>query len=412
MAGKRLTTEFVHGVSSPGRYGDGGRGSFGLSLLVKFSKKGGLVKNWQQRYRKNGKYTSRGLGVYPDVSLENARALAAHYALKGRKPFSPPRDDAMSEPARHPIAASATLPPVTATVEVKLDSHTDSFRRVFTESLERRSRGFKSGSKTAKQARSLFEAHIPRSLADRPIAEATAQDIVGCLEIPWFDSPTTAQKLVQQLNATFNHALGLDLIEVSPMIKARLILGPLRKKTRHFAALPYTEVAATIEKIDATDALASTKLCFRYIVLTAVRSGEGRLATWDEVNGNVWTIPAQRMKMDEEFRVPLSDQAVDVLRQARELNGSEGLIFSSVTGRALSDSTISKLLRENGIAATVHGFRTSFKCFAAERGISHLLSEMALAHKAGSAVELAYLRTDLLERRREMMQDWADFLNR
>ena len=165
MSRQRLTCGFVRAVARPGRYGDGGRGSFGLSLLVKPARSGGLIKNWQQRYRKDGKYTSRGLGVYPDVSLEQARALAVHFAMKDRpvtvRLLYGATDSQVAErmaPRRHELVASTTLPAATARVAVNLENHPTSFRRVFAEALEFRSRGFKPGSKTAKQARSQFEA--------------------------------------------------------------------------------------------------------------------------------------------------------------------------------------------------------------------------------------------------------------
>lgn len=410
MAKERLTTGFVRAVTVPSRYGDGGRGSFGLSLLVRLSPASGLVKTWQQRYRKaDGKYSSRVLGVYPDVSLEQARADAVRFAMNGDVKGEPPEPIA---PARHELQASVVLPPASAAVEVEVENHPDSFRRVFNEALQARSKGFKPGSKSAKQSKSIFEQYVPRELGDRPIDQVKAADLVRCLDAVWYDSPTSAQKLVQGLNATFNRAMGLDLIDASPLVKARLVLGPLKNRTKHFASLPHAEVGAAIETINATDAWLGTKLCFRLLVLTATRSSEVRLATWNEIDteAQTWTIPADRMKMETAHRVPLSTQALDVLRQAGDLSDSKGLIFPSERGKELSDSTLSKLLKENGIAGTPHGCRTSWRVWAAEQGYPYHLCEMALAHKAGSDIALAYLRTDLLSQRGEIMQDWADYL--
>ena len=146
MATQKLTAAFVNGVQTPGRYGDGGRGSFGLSLLVKPAKSGGLIKNWQQRYRTGGPYTSRGLGVYPAVSLEQARALAAHFALQGRpeivRSIYGATDEQVAEriaPMRHEIRAGKTFAPMTAEVEVNREHRVPSFRRVF-EGIARASR--------------------------------------------------------------------------------------------------------------------------------------------------------------------------------------------------------------------------------------------------------------------------------
>ena len=163
MSRQRLTCGFVRAVARPGRYGDGGRGSFGLSLLVKPARSGGLIKNWQQRYRKDGKYTSRGLGVYPDVSLEQARALAVHFAMKDRpvtvRLLYGATDEQVAErmaPARHAIQASVAFPPVSAEVVVNLENHPTSFRRVFAEALEFRSRGFKPARRRLRRRRACL----------------------------------------------------------------------------------------------------------------------------------------------------------------------------------------------------------------------------------------------------------------
>ena len=151
-------------------------------------------------------------------------------------------------------------------------------------------------------------------------------------------------------------------------------------------------------------------LCIEFLTLTATRSGEARGATWDEVDeyAATWTIPGARMKTGHEHRVPLSTQAMAVLKRAREYRDGSGLLFPSATGKVLSDNTLSKLFRENEIAGTPHGMRSSFRVWAAEcSDAPREIAEMALAHIEGSAAELAYRRTDYFERRRELMQSWA-----
>ena len=161
----------------------------------------------------------------------------------------------------------------------------------------------------------------------------------------------------------------------------------------------------------------AAKLCLRFLILTAARSGEARGATWSETDlGNrLWTIPAERMKGGAEHRVPLSDAALAVLEQARPLGGSEGLIFPSPMkpGQPMSDMTLTKVLRSTGLAqyATVHGFRTCFRTWASEcTRAPHAVMELSLAHAVGSSVERAYARSDLIEKRRVLMQAWADFV--
>ena len=151
-----------------------------------------------------------------------------------------------------------------------------------------------------------------------------------------------------------------------------------------------------------------------YLILTASRSGEVRKARWDEVDleGATWTVPSDRMKTQREHRVPLSERALQILAEAREWADGSGLIFPSVTGRPLSDNTLSKLLREQGIPAVVHGFRSSFRDWCAEcSNAPREVSELALAHVNSDRVEAAYMRTDLFERRRALMQSWADYIS-
>ena len=171
--------------------------------------------------------------------------------------------------------------------------------------------------------------------------------------------------------------------------------------------------------LDASTAGMAAKLCLRFLILTAARSGEARGATWSELDlGNrLWTIPAERMKGGAEHRVPLSDAALAVLHEAAPLCGDNGLVFPSPRrrGSPLSDMTLTKVLRDCGLAdrATVHGYRSAFRDWAAERtNAPHAVMERALAHTVADAVEAAYARSDLLERRRALMAEWGRFVTR
>ena len=257
----------------------------------------------------------------------------------------------------------------------------------------------------------MFEAYISRELADRPIAEVAPADLIACLQSVWFSSPSTAQKLLQHLGGTFRHALANDLIDVDPLVKAKLGLGKLKQRVQNFRALFHAEVGAALAKVQSSDAYPSTKLCLTFLTLTATRSGEARLAEWSELDldTRTWTIPAERMKAGRPHRVPLSQQALGVLQEARSLDDGSRLIFPSVRG-TLGDSTISKLLRDRGIEGTPRGMRSSFRNWCAETGVPRELAESALAHVVQNATEAAYLRSDLLERRSALMQQWADYL--
>jgi len=196
---------------------------------------------------------------------------------------------------------------------------------------------------------------------------------------------------------------------------------PKQKKTlNHRKALHYSEVAGCIDAILKSDSALSTKLAFEFLVLTASRSGEVRNARWDEVSIKisgqfpfpVWIIPAARMKMKQEHIVPLSKRSTDILEQAKSISDGSGLIFPGTrSGKALSDMTLSKLIKELGYEAHVHGFRTSFKTWSQEQTEFHdEVSEIALAHTIRNKAKAAYARSNLLEKRGKLMEDWAKFL--
>jgi integrase len=159
------------------------------------------------------------------------------------------------------------------------------------------------------------------------------------------------------------------------------------------------------------------KLAFAFIVLTAARSGEVRNAVWEEIdlNGRCWTIPKERMKAGREHTVPLSEAAVRVLQAAAKLRKSDaqpsGLIFKNLQGHALSDMTFTQLLRRMGYDFTMHGFRASFRTWGADIAhFEHEMLEVALSHVVGDATVRAYHRSDMVEKRRKLMEDWAEYL--
>ena len=165
----------------------------------------------------------------------------------------------------------------------------------------------------------------------------------------------------------------------------------------------------------ASRACKGTVLALEFLVLTACRSSEVRLATWDEVDldSETWTVSASRVKAKRDHRVPFSRRALEILHEARELSGGTGLVFPSAHGQALGDKTISKLLRELGIEAVPHGFRSSFRDWAADCSVApREVSGLALAHVNSDRVEAVYRRTDLFERSRLLMEEWSSFVVR
>ena len=273
---------------------------------------------------------------------------------------------------------------------------------------------WKQGTKTAQLWRSRLAEYAYPTIGDRSVSDITSADVLGTLLPIWADKRATATKVRQYISAIMKWAVVEGYRDDDPAgntIAAALPKGGAHR--RHRRALPFAEVADALATIKKSDAYDVTKLAIEFLTLTAARSAEVRDATWDGINvgGSTWTIPAPRMKTYREHRVPLPRQAATLLASVREFESETELVFPSVRGKALSDNTLSKLFREQGIDGTPHGMRSAFRDWAAEKSDApRVIAEMCLAHVEGSAAELAYRRTDYFERRRELMQQWADYL--
>ena len=192
------------------------------------------------------------------------------------------------------------------------------------------------------------------------------------------------------------------------------VLGPQQNLVQHMRALPHRDVAAAIGAVQASGAPPVVKLAFEFLVLTAARSGEVRGAQWADIDteGHVWTIPATRTKAKREHRVPLCRRAEQILDAARALGDGHALVFPSGRGKRLADMALSGLLKDLAIGGVPHGFRSSFRDWTAEEtNHPREVVEAALAHVVQNKVEAAYARSDLFERRRRLMDDWAAYLN-
>ena len=244
------------------------------------------------------------------------------------------------------------------------------------------------------------------------------EDVLRILTPVWTSRPETARRLRQRIRAVLRWCEAHGYVEHN--VAGESIAGALPVMPRiraHFRAMDYSEVAAALETVEASGASTAAKLCLRFTVLTAARSGEARGAAWAEIDMDAreWRISGSRMKSGADHRVPLADAALAVLEQARMLEDGSGLLFPSPMkrGRSLSDMTLTKVLRETGLAdrATVHGFRSSFRDWCGETGKPREIAEAALAHTVGG-VEGAYFRSDLFQRRRRLMDQWAVYVVR
>ena len=288
----------------------------------------------------------------------------------------------------------------------------------FADAVERvigiHSHSWKDEGKTAKLWRSSLNAYAMPRLRHKTVDVITSSDIMGILVPIWTDKPETAKKVRQRIGALMKWAIAEGFRDDNPA--GEIISAALPKnghRVTHQRALPHAEVGAALKTIRDSNAWPATKLAFEFLTLTACRSNEARLADWGEIDfgAPIWTIPPARTKMGREHRIPLSSAALHVLRQALKLSDGTGSVFPSQRGKVLTDSTISKLARENGIGCVPHGMRSSFRDWAAEcSDVPREVAEHALGHIEGSASELAYRRTDFLERRARLMEEWGSYV--
>ncbi|MBK8069787.1 MAG: integrase arm-type DNA-binding domain-containing protein [Rhodanobacteraceae bacterium] len=391
---EKLTDLQVRRLAKPGRYGDGGL------LVLNIGPSG--TKSWLLRYRNRatGKITEVGLGSIGDVSLKRARERAA----EARAMLAEGRDPLREK--RRTKAAAALEAASTASFGACVQRYADSLGSAW-RSPRHRKQWVGSLTKYAKPLMSL------------PVALVDVAAVLNVVEPLWLSSHVTATKIRQRISATLDYATARGYRTGENPARWRGHLDKLLPKTaklhkvKHLAALHYSKLPALIQKIRETDSTVARLL--EFVILTACRVSEASNASWLEIDyvSSVWTIPGARIKAGKEHRVPLSTDALAVLDK---IPGTGGLIFwrSGPTGpRPLYTSAPLNLL--NGPLAcpgvTVHGFRSAFRCWGAEQTeFPRELAEMSLAHAVKGAVEAAYQRSDLLERRRELMQAWGDFL--
>ena len=343
-----------------------------------------------------------GLGGYPGVSLAEVRNLASdnkRAVMEGHNPVSAKKTDrAASKVVPTPAPGVPTFREAAAVVH---DLNSAIWDNV----------------KTRNNWWQRAERYVFPAIGNMPIDQIGRTEVLDVLTPVWTTKPETARRIRLIIKTAMAWRLAYGHITINPageVIDAAL--PPMPKVKEHFKPLPYPEVGAAIETVEASTSFAVTKLAFKFLVLTAARSGEVRGATWDEIDFDnaLWTIPAARMKGRKEHRVPMSTGAVAVLREAQELptNGSPYIFPNELTpSKSLSDNALSYILRRVGIPAVVHGFRSSFRDWAAENtDASFAVMELALAHGVGSSVVQSYAQSDLLERRRDLMQQWADYL--
>ena len=342
----RLTVAKARSLSKPGLHGDGGT----LYLAVA----PGGSKSWIQRLTIDGKRHDIGLGGFPLVSLAEAR----HKAFENRR---------LAWAGGDPRAAKrrARVPTFREAAERTFDANRPRWRNA----------------KVAKNWLQQLERHAFPVLGNMGVDRIGREAVLRVLTPIWTVKPETARKLRQRIRTILRWAEAHGHVAYNVACEGIDGALPAMPAVReHYRALPYREVAAALETAAASRSSLAAKLCLRFLVLTAARSGEARGATWDEIDldASEWRIPANRMKAGVEHRVPLSEVSLGTLEQARPLCDTSGLIFPSPTkpGKTLSDMTLTKVLRANGLAerTTVHGFRS---CTASVTGAPRLASRVS-----------------------------------
>ena len=253
---------------------------------------------------------------------------------------------------------------------------------------------------------------FPR-LGKLPVSEVTSADVVETLRTVWHERTATARRVRQRISTVMEYAVALNYRDDNPCSRIGPVLGPQQDLVRHMPALPHRDAAAAVAKVRASKAIPAVKLAFEFLVLTAARSGEVRGARWEEMDteAHLWTVPATRTKAKREHRVPLARRAEQILAEARAVSNGNPLVFPSARGKRINDMALSGLLRTLEVPAVPHGFRSTFRDWAAEEtNHPREVVEAALAHVVQNKVEAAYARSDLFERRRQLMNDWAAYV--
>jgi integrase len=375
----RLNARSVATITECGRHADGG----GLYLSV--SPNGG--RRWVFLYRWHGKPTEIGLGSARDVSLARARELAGHARAKLAEGANP-------KEGRRSAGAS--------------------FGECADQLIAAMRPSWRNRKHVAQWEMTLRDYAAP--LRRLPVDKITTDDVISVLKPVWHEKPETASRLRGRIERVLDAAKAKGLRSGENPARWRGHLDQLLPKRQqltrgHHAAMDYADLPAFIEALQAREGSAARAL--EFAILTAARSGEVLGARWQEfdLNRGVWTVPANRMKAGREHRVPLSRRALEILKGMSDIRDGDFVFPGQRAGRPLSVMALEMVLRRMKIDnATVHGFRSAFRDWAAEcTHFPNEVCEAALAHVIENKAEAAYRRGDLFEKRRKLMEAWASY---
>lgn len=385
----KLTDAKLRALREPGRHFDGG------GLYVEVSPNGG--RYFRLKYRFRGKEKLLALGVYPAVSLKDARER---------------RDE-----ARRALARGEDPGELRKAARAKAD-HEDrnTFQAVAEDWLTHQAEGW--APVTLERIRSAFAADVFPKIGARPMAQLKPRDVIDAVRaIEARGAGDQAGRVLQRIRAVYRFAVVHERIDSNPMLdlKPTELLKP--RQVTHRAALADKDLPRYLADLDAYEGDPTTKAALRLLMLTALRPGELRGLRWAELNTDAaeLRIPGERMKMRAPHVVPLSRQALEVIEAQRAISGTGDLMFPSpfYPGKPLSENTLNSALARMGYkgAHTAHGCRAVFSTVANECGHDADVIERQLAHRERNEVRAAYHRAEYLDERRKLLQWWADFLD-
>ena len=379
-ARNRLSAGFLK-APKPGKHCDGA----GLWLYVKDNG----AAQWVLRVTVHGRRREMGLGGYPALSLAEARKAANTW-----RPLAVQGTDPVKE--RHKQRRAARREDISLEI-------------LTADAFESRKAELKGDGKAGRWL-SPLTLHVLPKLGKVPVTDLDQRDIRDCLAPLWHDKADTARKALNRLSIVLNHAaaLGLD-VDLQITDKARALLGKSRHIVKNIPALAWGEVPAFYGSLS-EPTLAN--LAMRLLILTGVRTLPLRFLRLEEIEGDIWTIPAEKMKgkkdKTEAFRVPLSGEALRVIDLVLPYERG-GFLFPNVNKGVMSDATLSRMMERRGLEARPHGFRTSLRTWLAEAtDAPHEVAEHVLAHTVDSSVVRAYRRTDFIDQRRILLERWAE----
>lgn len=390
---KELGPLAVSRLAEPGMHAVGGVAGLYLQVL----ESGG--RSWVLRATVGGRRRDMGLGGFPDVTLAGARDAAR----KARERIADGFDPIEERKARHSALRAETARVVTFEDAAKayIAAHGDSWRN----------------DKHRQQWENTLATYAYPKLGRLAVRDIELPHVLSVLEPIWKDRTETATRLRGRIERVLGWATvrgyreGLNPARWRDHLDQQLASPKRISKPQHHPALSAGDLHGFMKSLRAAEGQGARAL--EFAILTAARSGEVRGAKWSEIDlqTRVWTVPAERMKAGREHRVPLSDAAMALLAAQPRLAGSE-LVFPAPRGGQLSDMTLTAVLRRMKVPVTAHGFRSTFRDWAAERtNYPRDVAEMALAHAIGDKVEAAYRRGDLFTKRTRMMDDWARFID-